>query len=60
MKKFKAKLTSRGPAGAWTFLEIPFNVEEAFGMDRECKKEETRLSRAEKATAMILAKKHVR
>ena len=31
MKKFKAKLTSRGPAGAWTFLEIPFNVEEAFG-----------------------------
>jgi len=31
MKKFKAKLTSRGPSGAWTFLEIPFNVEEAFG-----------------------------
>jgi hypothetical protein len=31
MKKFKAKLTARGPGGAWTFLEIPFNVEQAFG-----------------------------
>ena len=31
MKKFKAKLTARGPGGAWTFLEIPFNVEEVFG-----------------------------
>jgi hypothetical protein len=30
-KKFEAKLTSRGPGGAWTFLYIPFNVEEAFG-----------------------------
>jgi hypothetical protein len=31
MKKFNAKLTSRGPGGAWTFLEIPFSVEKAFG-----------------------------
>jgi hypothetical protein len=31
MKKFKAKLTARGPGGAWTFLEIPFDVERAFG-----------------------------
>lgn len=31
MKRFKARLTARGPAGAWTFLEIPFNVEKAFG-----------------------------
>jgi hypothetical protein len=31
MKEFKARLTARGPAGAWTFLEIPFNVEQAFG-----------------------------
>lgn len=30
-KKFEAELTSRGPAGAWTFLYIPFNVEEVFG-----------------------------
>lgn len=28
---FKAKLTSRGPGGAWTFLEVPFSVEQAFG-----------------------------
>jgi acetyl-CoA carboxylase beta subunit len=31
VQKFKAKLTAQGPAGAWTFLEIPFNVEKAFG-----------------------------
>jgi hypothetical protein len=31
MNKFKATLTSRGPAGAWTFLDIPFSVEKAFG-----------------------------
>jgi hypothetical protein len=31
MKEFKARLTSRGPKGAWTFLEVPFSVEEAFG-----------------------------
>jgi hypothetical protein len=31
MKQFKARLTSRGPGGAWTFLEIPFSVEKAFG-----------------------------
>lgn len=30
-KKFEAKLTSRGPGGAWTFLYVPFSVEEAFG-----------------------------
>ena len=29
--KFKAKLTGRGPGGAWTFIEIPFNVPEVFG-----------------------------
>jgi hypothetical protein len=28
---FKATLTARGPGGAWTFLPIPFNVQEAFG-----------------------------
>jgi hypothetical protein len=31
MKKFKARLTSRGPGGAWTFLEIPFSVQKTFG-----------------------------
>jgi hypothetical protein len=31
MKKFKARLTARGPGGAWTFLEIPFSVEKEFG-----------------------------
>jgi hypothetical protein len=31
MKKFKARLASRGPGAAWTFLEIPFSVEKAFG-----------------------------
>ena len=31
MKQFKARLASRGPGAAWTFLEIPFNVEKAFG-----------------------------
>jgi hypothetical protein len=28
---FKAKLVSRGPGGAWTYLEIPFSVPEVFG-----------------------------
>lgn len=31
MKKFKTRLTARGPGGAWTFLEVPFSVEKAFG-----------------------------
>jgi hypothetical protein len=31
VKRFKARLTSRGPKSAWTFLEIPFDVEQAFG-----------------------------
>ena len=31
MKKFKTRLTPHGPAGAWTFLEIPFSVEKEFG-----------------------------
>jgi hypothetical protein len=31
MKKFKARLTARGPGGAWTFLTIPFSVEKEFG-----------------------------
>jgi hypothetical protein len=30
MKHLKARLTSRGPGGAWTFLEIPFSVEKEF------------------------------
>jgi len=28
---FKARLVGRGPAGAWTFLPIPFSVERKFG-----------------------------
>jgi bacteriocin resistance YdeI/OmpD-like protein/uncharacterized protein DUF1905 len=31
MKQFKTRLTSRGPGGAWTFLEAPFSVEQVFG-----------------------------
>jgi len=31
MKRFEARLIARGPGGAWTFLEIPFNVEATFG-----------------------------
>jgi hypothetical protein len=31
LKHFKTQLTSRGPGGAWTFLEVPFSVEKAFG-----------------------------
>jgi hypothetical protein len=31
MQQFKTRLTSRGPAGAWTFLEVPFSVEKVFG-----------------------------
>jgi hypothetical protein len=30
-RSFKARLSARGPGGAWTFLEIPFDVAEAFG-----------------------------
>jgi hypothetical protein len=30
-RKFTAQLIARGPKGAWTFLEIPFDVEKAFG-----------------------------
>jgi len=30
-KTFEAQLTSHGPGGAWTFLYIPFSVEQAFG-----------------------------
>jgi hypothetical protein len=28
---FKVRLTGRGPSGAWTFLPIPFDVEQEFG-----------------------------
>jgi hypothetical protein len=28
---FQARLTARGPGGAWTFLNVPFNVEQVFG-----------------------------
>jgi hypothetical protein len=31
--KFKAELVSRGPGGAWTYLQIPFNVPEVFGRE---------------------------
>ena len=30
-KKFKVRLESVGPRGAWVYIRIPFNVEEAFG-----------------------------
>jgi hypothetical protein len=30
-REFEAKLTSKGPGGAWTYLAIPFNVQDAFG-----------------------------
>ena len=30
-QKFEARLTARGPKGAWAYLPIPFNVEKAFG-----------------------------
>ena len=29
--QFKAKLVSRGPGGAWTYLQVPSSVAEAFG-----------------------------
>jgi Bacteriocin-protection, YdeI or OmpD-Associated/Domain of unknown function (DUF1905) len=29
--RFNAKLTGRGPGGAWTFIEIPFSVLDLFG-----------------------------
>jgi hypothetical protein len=28
---FKTELLSRGPGGAWTYLEVPFSVPEVFG-----------------------------
>lgn len=31
MKKFKTRLTAHGPGGAWTYLQVPFSVEKAFG-----------------------------
>ncbi len=30
-QKFEGRLTARGPKGAWTYMPIPFDVEEAFG-----------------------------
>ena len=30
-KKFEGVLTPRGPKGAWTYMPIPFSVEEVFG-----------------------------
>jgi hypothetical protein len=30
-QKFKAQLTAMGPKGAWTFLPIPFDVQQVFG-----------------------------
>jgi hypothetical protein len=30
-KSFKAKLTPRGPGGAWTFMILPFDCAKAFG-----------------------------
>jgi hypothetical protein len=29
--EFEGKLIARGPGGAWTFLPIPFGVEQPFG-----------------------------
>ena len=29
--RFKAELVSRGPGGAWTYLEYPFSAQEVFG-----------------------------
>ncbi len=29
--KFKAELLSRGPGGAWTYIEYPFSAQEVFG-----------------------------
>jgi hypothetical protein len=29
--KFRAELVGRGPAGAWTYLAVPFSVPEVFG-----------------------------
>jgi len=29
--KVEAELVGRGPGGAWTYLQIPFNVSEVFG-----------------------------
>jgi hypothetical protein len=31
-KKFEGVLTARGPKGAWTYMPIPFSVEEVFGV----------------------------
>lgn len=28
---FQTRLVGRGPSGAWTFLNVPFNVNEVFG-----------------------------
>jgi hypothetical protein len=30
-KEFTAQLEAVGPNGAWTFMTVPFNVEEVFG-----------------------------
>ena len=30
-RSFKAKLESCGPGGAWTMMDVPFDVEEVFG-----------------------------
>lgn len=30
-RSFEARLTARGPGGAWTFLPIPFDVQAVFG-----------------------------
>ena len=30
-KNFEARLTARGPKGAWIFLPVPFDVKDAFG-----------------------------
>ena len=30
-QQFKAKLTSRGPKGSWTYVVVPFSVEKAWG-----------------------------
>ena len=36
-KAFEAELIARGPKGAWTYLMVPFDVAETFGVKGTCK-----------------------
>jgi hypothetical protein len=35
-KTFNAKAKSIGPSGAWTMMQIPFDVEKEWGKPRAC------------------------